>query len=339
MPGVNRGQIDRAKKASILEYVLANEPGNVRKVGSNYFLKDHDSLEISNGLWNWHSQGIGGRNVIDYLIKVRGYSFVDAVCEAIKERPAGFDAPRMQDVKDSASVPLPIAKHPPSERKPFALPPRHRNNDKVAAYLESRGIAKPHIMGCIERGALYQSAIWCDCVFVGRDSSGKAQSASLRGTSGDFKRDAAGSDKRFGFTLPPINGISDTVAAFESPVDALSHQSLYPGFDGWRLSLGCTALIALEGFLERHREVINCIACTDNDEAGNRAAEKIVELHGISVTRSLPFAGKDWNDALRASGGENRPSLLAQLDEAAKAAEDYNTHIGAYNRRNTLEWR
>jgi hypothetical protein len=35
--------------------------------------------EIGNGLWNWHSHGIGGKNVVDYLIKVRGYSFVDAV--------------------------------------------------------------------------------------------------------------------------------------------------------------------------------------------------------------------------------------------------------------------
>jgi hypothetical protein len=45
----------------------------------------------------------------------------------------------------------------------------------------------------------------------------------MRGTIGDFKRDADGSDKRFGFILPPINGGSDTVAVFESPVDALSH--------------------------------------------------------------------------------------------------------------------
>jgi len=64
---------------------------------------------------------------------------------------------------------------------------------------------------------IYESAKWHNCVFVGRDDSGKARYASLRGTTGDYKCDVESSDKRFGFVLPPIAGESDTVIAFESP--------------------------------------------------------------------------------------------------------------------------
>lgn len=42
-------------------------------------LKSHDSLKLSNGKWMWHSRGIGGKTALDFLIKVRGFSFIEAV--------------------------------------------------------------------------------------------------------------------------------------------------------------------------------------------------------------------------------------------------------------------
>jgi len=277
MSGVSRDQIDRAKQVDILDYILSNEPHNVRRIGNTYRLKDHNSFEISNGLWNWHSRGIAGKNVVDYLIKVRGYKFVDAV-----RYLAGDDA-QFKHVAPKAK--------PPPERKTFALPPRNRNNERVIAYLQSRGIDKQLILQCIERGLIYESAKWHNCVFVGRDDSGKVRYASLRGTTGDFKCDVESSDKRFGFVLPPIAGESDTVIAFESPADALSHQTIFPKQNGWRLSLGGISLAALTNFLDRHCEVNNVIVCTDNDKAGNLAAAKIAALPDIAVTRLLPPTG------------------------------------------------
>jgi len=315
MSGVSREQIDRAKAVPILDYLLSHEPNNVRRIGSAYYLKDHDSLEISNGLWNWHSHGIGGRNVVDYLIKVRGYSFVDAV-----RRLAG------DDIQEPYIAPK---ARPPTERKPFALPPRNKDNDRAIAYLQGRGIDKQVILDCIRHGSVYESARWHNAVFVGRDDSGKARYASLRGTMGDFKRDADGSDKRFGFVLPPTSGDSDTAAVFESPVDSLSHQTLCPEFDGWRLSLGCTALAALTNFLERHGEVNSVVVCTDNDKAGNLAAAKIAALPGITVSRSIPPAGnKDWNDALTAIRSGNKPSLIGRLEAAKVTAAELNSPAG-----------
>ena len=312
MPGVSREQIDRARAVPILDYILSNEPNNVRRIGSAHYLKDHDSLEISNGLWNWHSRGIGGRNVVDYLIKVRGYSFVDAVRHLV-----GDNIQKPDIAKD--------AKPPPKPEPVFTLPPRNGNNERVIAYLQGRGIAKPLILDCIKRGAIYESAQWHNCVFVGRDDSGKARYATLRGTIGDFKRDADCSDKRFGFILSPKNGVSNTVAAFESPVDALSHQVLYPDFDGWRLSLGGTSLSALTHFLDRHKEVKSVVACTDGDKAGDAAAAKIIGLPGITGTRSIPLAGKDWNDMLMAHRNGNKPSLIGKLEAAKVTAAELNS--------------
>jgi len=326
MPGVTREQIDRAKQVDILDYILRHEPNNVKRIGNSHYLKDHDSFRISNGLWKWESQSIGGKNVVDYLIKVRGYDFVDAV-----RHLAGDDVPYM---------PITPKTKPPLKPKPlFALPPRNKSNERVITYLQERGIAKPLILDCIERGSIYESAQWHNCVFVGRDDNGKARYASLRGTLGDFKRDADGSDKRFGFTLPPFDPNSDTVAVFESPVDALSHQMIHPDFGGWRLSLGCTALAALTGFLERHENVTHCVVCTDNDDAGNKAAKKIGELDGITATRQLPPAGKDWNDAVKIMSVGSKPSLIGRLEAAKTEAAEHNAQSGAIQKGITPERR
>jgi len=90
---------------------------------------------------------------------------------------------------------------------------------------------------------------------------------------------------------------------FESPIDALSHQTLckrgeMPDFDGWRLSLGGTSGVALIGFLEQHPNINHCIIATDNDEAGNAFADKMATKLNMTIKRVHPPQGKDWNEAL-----------------------------------------
>lgn len=307
MPWVSKEQIEKAKEVAVLDYVLAHEPDNVRRIGNEYRLKDH-CITMSNGKWHWQSHGVGGAKAtaLNYLITVRGYGFVDAVLHltggAVQER----------DITPKS--------RPPPERKGFALPPRNDSNSRVIAYLQSRGIAKPLILDCIERGFIFESARYHNCVFVGRDDSGKARYASLRGTLGSFKRDADGSDKQFGFSLPPSNLGSDTVAVFESPIDALSHKMLCPDFDGWRLSLGGTATVALTNFFDRHSEVSHAIVCTDNDDAGRRAAAGIESAFSqIATTRALPPADcNDWNEALLAIQKAERTKYKDRGDDFCK---------------------
>ena len=60
----------------IYTYLKNYEPYElVHFSGNTYITRTHDSLKMSNGKWMWWSQRTGGRSVLDYLIKVRGYSF------------------------------------------------------------------------------------------------------------------------------------------------------------------------------------------------------------------------------------------------------------------------
>jgi hypothetical protein len=311
---VTKDQIERARQYSVLDYVLSYESGNVKRVGSAYRLKDHESLAVSDKGFYWHSHGIGGKTALDYLTNIRGYGLVEAVCMLLGEQPQERSAktytnPPAKTVAAKARPPTPLTQEitptakPPPDRMPFSPPLRNKDNKRVIAYLQSRGIDKDLITDCIQRGSLYESATYHNAVFTGKDKNGKTRFAALRGTTSSFKCDANGSDKRYGFILPPENPNSHEIAVFEAPIDCLSHQTLckqehIPTFDGWRLSLGGTAVVAFEHFINQYPHVTHCLICTDNDEAGDMAAAKIAEMPGISSERSPPVVENDWNDAL-----------------------------------------
>ena len=70
---MTRKEIARAKEIDLETYLRACEPEELVKCGSGYRTRTHDSLKISNGLWHWHSRGIGGKTALDYLIHVPGH--------------------------------------------------------------------------------------------------------------------------------------------------------------------------------------------------------------------------------------------------------------------------
>jgi len=303
MSYVNKDQIERARQVSALDYVLRHEHDNVKRVGMQYRLRDHDSLSVSEKGWFWHSQDIGGKTALDFLIDVRGYSLVDAVCLLLGEQPHRSGEPDKPNPK-AKEQPDQLTPKPPLEHLPFAPPRRNRNNNRVIAYLQSRGIDKGLIQNCIERGDLYESANYHECVFKGKDSEGRTRYSAIRSTTTKFKRDADGSDKKYSFLLPPDDPDSTDVAVFESPIDALSHQTIclrgyLPPFDGWRLSLGGTSVLGLEYFLANHPNIAHCTIFTDDDDAGNKVADRIAELPGVTTERLFTPMGNDWNDALQ----------------------------------------
>ena len=311
MVQVSRDQISRAKEVDILDYLMTHEPDNLKRQGhGRYTLRDHDSFVISNGKWVWNSRRIGCKTgtALNYLIEVRGIRFVDAV----------------RLLAGDETIPIPKkAKAPPEKRAPFQLPPRNKDNIRITAYLQSRGISKDVIEDCINAGILYESAVTHYCVFTGKNAEGKTRFACYRSTSGRYRQDEEGSDKRCGFILPPLGKESKTLAIFESPVDALSHKSLcldgYIQWDGWRLSLSGSSLHALEYFLEHNPNITDCFVCTDNDDAGNIMAEKIRGLlrsekrfSSMSVTRAPPTSGKDYNDMLCTIRRQERTTSVCQ---------------------------
>ena len=170
MPGVTKEQIERAKEWDLLSYLQAFEPQELKKCGrTEYCTATHDSLKISNGRWNWHSRGIGGRTALDYLVKVRDMDFVSAVELLCGERGAAVPGLRTE---------TPVQMPP----KPFRLPEADPCGAAVASYLQGRGIDADIISRCISLGILYESRRYKNCVFVGRDLKGKARYAFLRVT-------------------------------------------------------------------------------------------------------------------------------------------------------------
>jgi hypothetical protein len=315
---VSKDQLQRARQIDVLDYVLRNEKDNIKCVGNGFRMIDHPSIEIKRNGWRWYSRGLSGRTALDYLTNVREYSLIDAVCLLLGEWPRGNERINKQgntvlkqptDTKpEPSAIPSHIPqseqhKRTPSGPPPFTVPQHYKNNNRIIAYLQSRGIDRELVLDCIRRGDLYESASH-DCVFKGKNENGKAKSAAIRSTTSSFKGDAQGSDKRYSFHLPADNPSSNTVAVFESAIDSLSHQTMcllgyIPPYGGWRLSLGGTSLLGLEYFLKNHQQVNHCIISTDNDEAGDLVAKKILELPDITSQRSLPIQGKDWNTSLQ----------------------------------------
>jgi hypothetical protein len=90
MPGVSAEQVKLAKEIDLLTYLQQNEPHELRKSkhGDEHRTATHSSLVISNGLWFWNRGKVGGRTALDFLIKVRGMGFVDAVEAVLGARGA-----------------------------------------------------------------------------------------------------------------------------------------------------------------------------------------------------------------------------------------------------------
>ena len=295
--------MEAVKSIDLLTYIKTYEPGNFKDIGGGlHQLKDHDSLIIFKDNWFRYSKGYGGKNALDFLIKVRGMEFKDAVQSLIDGRfiyvPA---ADYSNNTANKSRTPL---------KEPLMLPLPNRNNDAVYAYLQGRGIEKSVIRRCIEKGSLYQSAKTNYCVFVGFDGD-KSKYACVRSTSGDIKKDIKNSDKRFGFVLPPKDAANSTLAVFESPADVLSHASICE-MDGkerdcHRLSLGGVSSLALISFLERNKQINHVHISLDNDAAGKDATDRIIKellvdkrFSHIKLIIAPPPLGKDFNDTLQA---------------------------------------
>jgi len=317
VPKFTDEQMEAVKSIGMLTYIKAYEPNNYRHIGGGiYQLIDYDSLIIFKDNWRRYSQGYGGKNALDFLIKVRGMDFKDAVQSLIDGRFTYVPPAADQSHKTKA---LP--------KEPLALPPPNRNNDAVYAYLQGRGIEKSVIRRCMENGSLYESARTHHCVFVGFDGD-KSKYACVRSTSGDTKKDVKNSDKRFGFVLPPKDAENRTLVVFESPIDILSDASIHEvgGItrDCHRLSLGGVSSLALISYLERHEQINHIHISLDNDRAGKDATDRIVKelladkrFSHIRLTVAPPPLGKDFNDtlqAIRQIGKENTANRSKQAD-------------------------
>lgn len=264
MPYITAEDIALAKQMDILTYLQSYEPQEIVRVsGNTYCTREHDSLKISNGKWHWFSREIGGKTALDYLIKVKDYSFLQAV-ESILGRAA-------------TKPPVFNARKQEPERQ-MLMPELNENTGRVERYLKSRGIHTIIIDYCLVNKLLFESKDYHNAVFIGYDTAGKARYSSVRGTTGAYKGELTGSDKHYSFSIP---GKSDTVHVFEAAIDLMSFATLeyYEGRDWHRDSLLSLAgvyqtkrtdvvPIALEQYLNDHPNIQILRLHLDNDEVG-----------------------------------------------------------------------
>lgn len=306
MPYIEPEVIEQARQIDLLTYLRKFEPDNVEEVKGTrnvYRTVDHDSLKMSNGKWFWWSQGFGGYNALDYLIKVRNYSFMDAVEILTGKELANWTPPPKKEEKN--------------EPKVLRLPEKYQDSKRVIQYLFNRGIDYQIIQECIADGVIFESnGRYHNAVFVGKDETGTPKYAAYRGLgSSTFKGDAYGSDKQYSFRLLAKEPCQ-SVHLFEAAIDLLSYATYLKceGKDYRKenlLSLSgvyqpkkeiqdSKVPIALTTFLKVNPHIKTIILHLDNDKTGRLCTAALKELlkKDYEIVDDPPPVGKDFNDFL-----------------------------------------
>lgn len=303
MPYIPPEIVKRAEEMDLLTYLQNYEPEELVKVGNGtYTTKTHDSIRISNGLWNWFSEGVGGKNAISYLMKVKNYSFLEAV----------------ETIIGNVNVKKPVIhKEEKQDNIELVLPQKSNNSERAKIYLMSRGIAPEIINECINDNLIYESLPNHNVVFIGFDDSKSPKYAFYRGTNKiRFMGEAKGSDKKYTFRLEAKTQCT-RVHLFESAIDLLSYATLLKMKNiDWHkenmISLGGVnnpskinennkIPIAIKEFLEKNPNINEIHLHLDNDEVGRNASKSLQDVLSKKYTvldRPAPL-GKDCNDYLK----------------------------------------
>lgn len=303
MPYIPPQIVAEARQVDLLTYLKNYEPYELVEVCRNtYTTKSHDSIKISNGLWYWFTKGVGGKSAIDYLIKVKNLSFINAV----------------QTVLGNIKIQAPV-KYEQQEKnhgRKFKIPVKARNNDRAINYLLSRGIDKEIIQYCIENKLIYQEERTNNVVFIGYDNNKIPSYAFCRATNQErFMREATGSNKKYSFKIESDKE-NNIVHLFESSIDLLSFATLLSLENrNWKeenlLSLGgiysskydiekTKIPISLTEFLERNPNVNEIHLHLDRDLAGRNASaffQQVLSKKYKVFNRTMPY-GKDVNEYL-----------------------------------------
>ena len=301
MPYIAPEVITEAKRMDLLTYLREYEPGELVKFSSNtYTTRTHDSLKISNGKWMWWSRGIGGKSALDYLIKVRGMDFVQAV----------------QTIMGNGSVSFPTYENIKSyEEQPLLLPEKSPTTDVVFDYLFGRGIDFEIINHCLEQELIIESLPYHNVVFIGYDEGKEPKYAAYRATNQSrIMGDCTGSKKQYSFRLTAEN--TGEVHLFECAIDLLSYATLMKleGKDWRQYNLVSLAgvyspkqkikdskvPVTLSRLLEQDKTIRRIVLHLDNDIAGRKATKALQTIlsDNYEVVDDPPQYGKDVNDFL-----------------------------------------
>lgn len=279
-------QIERAASTD-LKIFLERQGEKLLKSGRESRLDRDHSVTVRGNQWFDHSENRGG-NAITFVQRYYDLSFP----EAVKMLLDGETAPYVPESREE----------PPP--KIFEAPEANKDMRRVYAYLsKTRGIPREIIdVFAREEKTLYEDARHHNAVFLGRDENGVARHAHARSTNSEgqsFRINVEGSDARYSFHHI---GRSQELYVFEAPIDLMSFLAIHP--DQWQQHsyVACCGLStqALQQMLKMQPEIRTVHLCLDNDEAGQRAADRIGEeltAAGYAVRKEIPKL-KDWNEDL-----------------------------------------
>ncbi|MBR1441911.1 MAG: toprim domain-containing protein [Firmicutes bacterium] len=276
---VDQDLIKQARQADLAAYLLSRGE-NLKRVGSNYMLAEHDSLRIKGNMYYWNSKGTHG-NSVDFLREYYNMTFQEAV-EALTSHASNIG---------NVSVP-PTTSTPQSA----AQPPQRANDEKRAiAYLcKRRGLDSSIVFSLIKSGKLWQDTHG-NCNFQICDWQEQPIGAEIVGT-GDTRYKQTTAHSGYGFHL--IIGEPDTAMYFESAIDLLSCYQIH------KEKLTHHILVSMGGLnssivneLHKTNPQLRHFLCVDNDVAGDNFINDIRANH-IEIGIFRPTSGKDWNEYL-----------------------------------------
>ena len=256
----------------------------------------HDSITINGSTWFDHKNQVGG-GAIKFMRHFYGMDFQTAMNELLGRSVSSIcRSPPKAEVKEE-------------KPKEFKLPEKNSDMHRVYAYLIKQRFIAPEIITHFARQhTLYEDKEHHNAVFVGFDEKGTPRQAHNRSTNSfgkTFRMTCEGSDTRYSFAH---FGESEKLFVFEAPIDMLSYLTLYP--QDWQKH----SYIAMNGVyenavltaLKNHSNLEEIVLCTDNDEGGIDAAQRLTDIlkeHGYeNISRIIP-ENKDFNEDLKARNG------------------------------------
>lgn len=353
-------QLQHARECSALEYARAQGYDLVR-VGSFYTLRQHDSMRFGpDGSWFWNSRGLKG-GAIDFIMHYENRTLPEAVLILNGLDPHAVTS----EVKQTSARFLPKEEDllAVKEEKVLELPPKAEDLRHVFAYLATtRGIDYQLIKQLVMERRIYESQIvssgktHSNAVFLALDEQGHPRGATIRGcsTSSSFKMEAIGSDKSYPFELHGKQGEETALYIFESPIDALSHATLYKNNHVedkhiCRISIGGNGKVEAILRTLQQKPIKSVVFCLDNDDAGQKIydrlrAELLASEAGLTsenISQEKVPSGKDWNEyllQLHTTQHSSKKPIRNQLSELKKEAERRsNERAASVNQANTQD--
>lgn len=168
--------IERAKNTDMIALLESEEGFSFKSTYGEREFKciEHNSLVINGNRrrWYWNSRQVGGNNAIDYLVKIRGMNFRDAVLHLVGDREQTAYTPIRKAVTENVSVSKPVRFVMPEQAH---FPDGRRNYSNIIAYLnKGRGIDMNIINTLIASGQIYQGVQYNGLHIVGYNDEGMA---------------------------------------------------------------------------------------------------------------------------------------------------------------------